>query len=99
MANHSFVAGRFWGCRFIQLHNVAAKPPAGLFSSPCSPPPPAPRMMLQVPYIIFGPPGTGKTSTVIEAILQLTKLKPDCKILVSQRANLPSPLADTETRG
>lgn len=56
-------------------------------------------MMLQVPYIIFGPPGTGKTSTVIEAILQLTKLKPDCKILVSQRANLPSPLADTETRG
>lgn len=45
---------------------------------------------MQVPYIIFGPPGTGKTSTVIEAILQLTKLKPDCKILVSQRANLSS---------
>uniref|UniRef100_A0A3B3ZVS3 RNA helicase n=1 Tax=Periophthalmus magnuspinnatus TaxID=409849 RepID=A0A3B3ZVS3_9GOBI len=39
------------------------------------------------PYLVFGPPGTGKTVTVVEAIKQIEKCKANCHILACAPSN------------
>ncbi|KAH8300631.1 hypothetical protein KR018_000086, partial [Drosophila ironensis] len=42
---------------------------------------------LPAPYILFGPPGTGKTATICEAIYQLYVRRPETHILVLAGSN------------
>jgi helicase MOV-10 len=45
------------------------------------------RTAFPFPFVVFGPPGTGKTSTLVEAVTQISKNRPTSKILITAQSN------------
>jgi hypothetical protein len=45
------------------------------------------RTAFPFPFVVFGPPGTGKTSTLVEAVTQISRNRPTSKILITAQSN------------
>jgi helicase MOV-10 len=45
------------------------------------------RTAFPFPFVVFGPPGTGKTSTLVEAVAQISVNRPTSKILITAQSN------------
>lgn len=43
-----------------------------------------------LPQVVFGPPGTGKTSTLVECVAQIVKLRPESRVLIATQSNSAS---------
>uniref|UniRef100_A0AAR2KHQ8 RNA helicase n=1 Tax=Pygocentrus nattereri TaxID=42514 RepID=A0AAR2KHQ8_PYGNA len=66
--------GQFFNCNLNPAQKEAVK---RILSGDCRP----------TPYVLFGPPGTGKTVTLIEAILQVYHRVPGSRLLVCTPSN------------